>query len=140
MLCVERSHCAVLGLLLLSTQVDRVHTPWVINAPWYHTYAGHYKEVECMRQAYEPLLVKHQVDLVVSGHVHAYERTRPVVNYQVGATHGSVECGGLEGRCLMFAGLVVSGHVHAFECTRPVVNYQVGRCWVFVGRGLADVA
>jgi hypothetical protein len=37
-----------------------------------------------MRQAYEPLLVRHQVDVVLSGHVHAYERTKPVVNYQVG--------------------------------------------------------
>ena len=67
-------------------QVDRTHTPWVIvavHAPFYHTYLGHYKEVECMRQAYEPLLVRHQVDIVLSGHVHAYERTRPVVNYQV---------------------------------------------------------
>jgi hypothetical protein len=55
-----------------------------VHAPFYHTYLGHYKEVECMRQAYEPLLVRHQVDLVLSGHVHAYERTKPVVNYQVG--------------------------------------------------------
>jgi hypothetical protein len=38
-----------------------------------------------MRQAYEPLLVRHQVDVVLSGHVHAYERTKPVVNYQVGS-------------------------------------------------------
>jgi hypothetical protein len=36
-----------------------------------------------MRQAYEPLFVKYQVDLVMSGHVHSYERTKPLVNYQV---------------------------------------------------------
>jgi hypothetical protein len=28
--------------------------------------------------------VRHQVDLVLSGHVHAYERSKPVVNYKVG--------------------------------------------------------
>lgn len=68
-------------------QVDRASTPWVIvavHAPFYHTYLGHYKEAECMRQAYEPLLVEHGVDIVLSGHVHAYERTKPLVNYQVG--------------------------------------------------------
>lgn len=70
-------------------------TPWVlvaIHAPWYHTYKGHYKEVECMRQAYEPLLVAHQVDLVLSGHVHAYERSKPVVSYQVGRQKGPTVC------------------------------------------------
>lgn len=68
-------------------QVDRASTPWLIvavHAPFYHTYLGHYKEAECMRQAYEPLLVEHGVDIVLSGHVHAYERTKPLVNYQVG--------------------------------------------------------
>lgn len=67
-------------------QLDRTKTPWVIvaiHAPWYHTYAGHYKEVECMRQRYESLFAQYQVDLVLSGHVHAYERIRPVINYQV---------------------------------------------------------
>lgn len=51
-----------------------------------HTCAGHYKEVECFRQSYEPLLVDYQVDLVMSGHVHAYERTKPVVEYKVCVT------------------------------------------------------
>lgn len=59
-----------------------------VHAPFYHTYQGHFKEVECMRQAYEPLLVKYQVDLVMSGHVHSYERTKPLVNYQVQAKRG----------------------------------------------------
>ena len=66
-------HTACTRLPLLS-QLDRVKTPWVvvaIHAPFYHTYAGHYKEVECMRQSYEPLFVRHGVDLVLSGHVHA---------------------------------------------------------------------
>jgi hypothetical protein len=48
-----------------------------------------------MRQAYEPLLVKYQVDLVMSGHVHSYERTKPLVNYQVQAKRGD---GGTRGR------------------------------------------
>jgi hypothetical protein len=43
----------------------------------------HFKEVECFRQSYEPLLVQHGVDIVLNGHVHAYERIKPVVNYKV---------------------------------------------------------
>jgi hypothetical protein len=36
------------------------------------------------RASYEQLLLKYKVDLVFSGHTHAYERTKPVANYQVG--------------------------------------------------------
>lgn len=42
------------------SQVDRKKTPWLIvsfHAPWYNSYAGHFKENECMRLAYEKLLV-----------------------------------------------------------------------------------
>jgi hypothetical protein len=31
-----------------------------MHAPWYHTYRGHFKEVECMRQAYEHLFTQHR--------------------------------------------------------------------------------
>jgi hypothetical protein len=34
---------------------------------------------------YEPLFYQHQVDLVYSGHTHAYERTFPMYNYTGGA-------------------------------------------------------
>lgn len=66
--------------------MNRTKTPWLIvstHAPWYNTYATHYKENECMRQAYEPLLFKYNVDIMFLGHVHAYERTKPVYNYTV---------------------------------------------------------
>ncbi len=36
-----------------------------------------------MRAAMEPLLLQYGVDLVFSGHVHAYERTAPVALNQV---------------------------------------------------------
>jgi hypothetical protein len=36
------------------------------------------------RASYEQLLLKYKVDLVFSGHTHAYERTKPIANYQVG--------------------------------------------------------
>merc|ERR1711920_215296 len=31
----------------------------------------------------ESLLYKHKVDLIISGHVHAYERTKPVYQYRM---------------------------------------------------------
>ncbi len=49
----------------------------------YNTYASHFKENECMRQLYEPLLLQYSVDIVFNGHVHSYERTKPVADNKV---------------------------------------------------------
>jgi hypothetical protein len=41
--------------------VDRKVTPWVLvmmHSPWYTSYNAHYRESDCMRQTYEPLLYK----------------------------------------------------------------------------------
>lgn len=57
--------------------VDRKKTPWVVallHAPWYNTNSAHKGEGESMRKAMEEVLYKARVDLVFSGHVHAYER------------------------------------------------------------------
>ncbi|XP_040382827.1 purple acid phosphatase 23 isoform X1 [Oryza brachyantha] len=65
-------------------KVDRRVTPWVVAAwhpPWYNSYSSHYQEFECMRQSMEGLLYQHGVDIVFSGHVHAYERMNRVFNY-----------------------------------------------------------
>jgi hypothetical protein len=67
-------------------RVDRGRTPWVIVAwhqPPYNSYSTHYKEFECGRQQIEPILYQNGVDIVMHGHVHAYERTFPVNNYAV---------------------------------------------------------
>ena len=68
--------------------VNRGLTPWLVvmfHAPFYHTYYSHYKEMECFRAVYEPLFLSYGVDLVISGHVHSYERTHPMYQYQVRA-------------------------------------------------------
>jgi acid phosphatase type 7 len=59
--------------------VDREKTPWVIVAghrPWYvsTTVCS-----EC-QDAFEPLLIKYGVDLVLHGHKHFYERHAAVAN------------------------------------------------------------
>ena len=75
-------------------------TPWLIvlmHAPWYTSYAIHYREVECMRASVEPLLARAGVDMVFSGHMHAYERTYRVLNHYpspCGPVHVTVGDGG----------------------------------------------
>ncbi|PKA66371.1 Purple acid phosphatase 23 [Apostasia shenzhenica] len=65
---------------------DRDITPWLVAAwhpPWYNSYSSHYQEFECMRQEIEELLYQYRVDIVFSGHVHAYERMNRVYKYSL---------------------------------------------------------
>lgn len=39
------------------------------------------QEVEQFMQLYEPVFYQHNVNLVLGGHLHSYERSRPVYNY-----------------------------------------------------------
>lgn len=58
-------------------KVDRSLTPWLIvllHAPWYNSNMAHQGEGESMRLAMEEMLYDFGVDMVFSGHVHAYER------------------------------------------------------------------
>ena len=50
----------------------------MMHAPWYNSNAGHQGESELMRRHMEGLLYAHRVDIVLSGHVHAYERVHAV--------------------------------------------------------------
>lgn len=59
-------------------KVNRAETPWLIvlvHSPWYNSNNYHYMEGETMRVQFESWFVKNKVDVVFSGHVHAYERT-----------------------------------------------------------------
>jgi len=62
-------------------KVDRKVTPWVFvffHTPWYCTNTAHLGEGAQMKDNMEDLFFKHKVDIVFTGHVHAYERTHPV--------------------------------------------------------------
>ena len=65
--------------------LNRTQTPWLVvafHASAMHTYLVHYKELECFLSIYEPLFLRYRVDFIFQGHVHAYERTHPVYQYQ----------------------------------------------------------
>merc|ERR1711916_296828 len=74
--------------------VDRRRTPWVVaywHNPFYCSNVAHNNSAWLMKDEYEALLVKHGVNLVVNGHVHAYERTHPIqgITYAVVGTGGN---------------------------------------------------
>jgi predicted phosphodiesterase len=63
--------------------IDRSVTPWLIvtiHVPIYNTFCKHRKDVQVIRarEYLEPLFVEHHVNIVFSGHVHAYMRTKNV--------------------------------------------------------------
>ena len=69
-------------------KVDRTLTPWLIavmHAPWYNSNKAHHNEGEevRMRAAMERVFYDSKVDLVLAGHVHAYERSHPVFEGRV---------------------------------------------------------
>lgn len=63
--------------------VDRSTTPWVnvvIHVPLYNSFVLHRHDVQIAqaRKHLEPLFVEHSVNMVFTGHIHAYQRTNKV--------------------------------------------------------------
>ncbi|KAI5058008.1 hypothetical protein GOP47_0028023 [Adiantum capillus-veneris] len=64
-------------------RVDRKVTSWLIvlmHTPLYNSNTAHYMEGEGMRAEFETWFLKYKVDIIFSGHVHAYERSHRVSN------------------------------------------------------------
>jgi hypothetical protein len=82
--------------------VDREETPWlvvVLHTPLYSTFALHLKDPQIFAaiEHLEPLFIEHTVNLVFTGHIHAYLRTHPVRTGQLhkkGPIHITVGAGG----------------------------------------------
>ncbi|KAG8386135.1 hypothetical protein BUALT_Bualt03G0117500 [Buddleja alternifolia] len=82
------------------SKVDRERTPWLLvlfHVPWYNSNEAHQGEGDDMMTAMEPLLHAAGADVVFSGHVHAYERSKRVYNGKsdpCGAVHITIGDGG----------------------------------------------
>jgi len=68
--------------------IDRERTPWVLalyHCPLYNSFSDHQGEKQqiAMKESMEPLFAKYRVNVAFSGHVHAYERSLPVVEDEV---------------------------------------------------------
>jgi hypothetical protein len=65
--------------------IDRQKTPWVVvglHRPWYVNQPNASLCLSC-QSVFEPLFLQYSVDLVVTGHVHAYQRNAPLYNNTV---------------------------------------------------------
>ncbi|OWZ23938.1 Iron(III)-zinc(II) purple acid phosphatase [Phytophthora megakarya] len=69
-------------------RVDRSITPWVVvimHGPWYNSNTAHQgmEPHMGMKKNMEDILYRNKVDVIVAGHVHAYERSHPVYEEKV---------------------------------------------------------
>lgn len=75
--------------------VNHTVTPWIIlgiHRPLYETenYPSDYAVAQGLRKIMEPLLLKYEVDVVVAGHYHSFQRTCSVANLECVKSGGIV--------------------------------------------------
>ncbi|XP_016509637.1 bifunctional purple acid phosphatase 26 [Nicotiana tabacum] len=71
--------------------VNREKTPWLIvlmHVPIYNSNEAHFMEGESMRSVFERWFIKHRVDVIFAGHVHAYERSYRISNIHYNVSGG----------------------------------------------------
>ncbi|GAB4828232.1 Bifunctional purple acid phosphatase 26 [Ancistrocladus abbreviatus] len=72
-------------------RVDRGKTPWLVvlmHVPFYNSNEAHFMEGESMRSVFEEWFVRYKVDVVLAGHVHAYERSHRISNIRYNVSSG----------------------------------------------------
>jgi Icc-related predicted phosphoesterase len=95
-------------------KVDRTKTPWVFvvfhRAP-YTCGSKHQSDSVAPRTKWQPLFDKYSVDVVFTGHVHNYQRSKPIRGFAAGTTDGIVAAAGPNGEPVAESGTVyvVSG-------------------------------
>jgi len=86
-----RSHVGSIQYKWLELELKKVNrsvTPWLVvsfHSPIYNTFGDHVNETQAieMQQAMEPLFIQYNVNLIISGHCHAYMRTHALAYNQV---------------------------------------------------------
>jgi len=78
-------------LLTELESIDRHQIPWVmisVHCPIYNTFSTHRHDPQPlqMKKYLEPLFVKYHVNFVLSGHMHAYSRSKNVANDSLTST------------------------------------------------------
>lgn len=82
--------------------IDRTRTPWVLlimHPPIYNTFALHHHDPQIFaaREHLEPLMIQYHVNVVLTGHIHAYQRTDYVAynsTTPTGPMHITIGAGG----------------------------------------------
>ncbi len=72
-------------------KVDRTKTPWIIvvfHTPPYTCGSTHQSDSDKPRATWQPIFDQYKVDLVLTGHVHNYQRSVPIRGFQTGTTQG----------------------------------------------------
>jgi 3',5'-cyclic AMP phosphodiesterase CpdA len=115
-------------LAWLTDTLGRATTLWKIvflHHPLYSSARTHGSDVPLRRQL-EPILVRHGVQVVLSGHDHVYERTTPQngVVYFVSGAGGQLRRGNLSPKPFMAAGFDLDHSFLTFELEGGEVRFQ----------------
>ena len=112
----------------LDRELGRSRARW--NIPVFHRpiyTSGRYRlPAQFLRASLEPVLLRHQVRLGLSGHEHFYQRTEPQrgVTYFISGGAGSLRRGDLRPSRLTADGFDADYHFMLFEVTRDRIHYQ----------------
>jgi hypothetical protein len=109
--------------------VDREQTPWLlvtIHVPIYNTFDAHRHDAQIIaaKEHLESLFVEYKVNLVINGHIHAYQRTKTVADETVtptGPMHVIVGAGGRQCK-----GSFMSEEPEPWIAVRDATSYGYG--------------
>jgi hypothetical protein len=115
-------------LAWLDRELARSKARW--NIPAFHRpiyTSGRYSfPAQILRASLEPIFVRHDVRLALSGHEHFYQRTRPQsgVTYFISGGAGSLRRGDIRSSAISASGFDADYHFMLFEVTRDRVYFQ----------------
>ena len=115
-------------LAWLDREMAKSEARWkipVFHRPIY-TSGRYAKPARIFRAALEPIFLRHDVRVGLSGHEHFYQRTTPQqgITYFISGGAGSLRRGDIRLQSLVAAGFDIDQHFMLFEVTRDELFYQ----------------